>query len=858
MARIKVDYGIDLGTTNSAIARMESGEPTIIKSDVQKDTLPSCVSFNRRQAILAGDSAMNAFKSDKLKAMGAVEGKVAFNSFIEFKRTMGTDKKYVSSNMGRPYSSEELSAEVLKKLKSFVTTDELKSVVITVPAKFTINQKDATVRAATLAGFTHCELLQEPIAASMAYGLDSAKKDGLWLVFDFGGGTFDAALLRIEEGIMSVIDTEGDNYLGGKNIDYAIVDEVVIPYLATNFNIESILGDIVKKEVFREAMKPYAESSKIQLSFKDTDNIMVDLGDIPGEDDEGNEFELDITLTQADMDRVAGPLFQKAITICQDLLKRNNLSGNQLDALILVGGPTYSPVLRRMLKEQISDKVDTRVDPMTAVAKGAALFASTINISDELIEQSRDRTKIQLNLGYNAQTVESDEWVTVKVLKDKTAGTVPGKLFVELTRADKAWSSNKIPVGEVGELIDIKLVEGKTNSFTVSLYNEFGDRLPCEPSEFTIIHGVVGPPPTLPYHMGVEVQDMKSGKSVFHAIKGLEKNQSLPATGIQSGLRNQKVIRPGVKEDSIEFRLYQGDYNAEGSKAIHNEHVYTLTITGEDLPALLPQGSEMNLTLKFDRSEKMIVQIHFPSLNYTEEIIAPRGNTQKEVSANLLQSKITEAKQVLAVIRQENTYDNPAELDKLSAEFKEFENLLEQSSTDYDRKKQILNNLRSSLMKLDVIESQSEWPRIEKEMKDDFYQLEELFKTIEGQVEELNDERVKQAIADFKRQIPQVIQEKNAKVASDLIDQMGSLDFALRDAIMGVQMEISHLQHYQKYFDEYNWKKPDQARIIINKGLQVAANNPTKQQLRPVLIELYKLLPDEQKPGADESLPQKV
>src|SRR5690606_19820305 len=139
----------------------------------------------------------------------------------------------------------------------------------------------------------------EPIAASMAYGLDSKNKDGLWLVFDFGGGTFDAALLKVEDGIMKVIDTEGDNYLGGKNIDYAIVDEIIIPYLQSKFSINSIIKDDTKHEVLRDAMKYYAEETKIQLSFKETHNILSDLGDIPGTDDDGNDFELDITVDQS-------------------------------------------------------------------------------------------------------------------------------------------------------------------------------------------------------------------------------------------------------------------------------------------------------------------------------------------------------------------------------------------------------------------------------------------------------------------------------------------------------------------------------------------------------------------------------
>lgn len=179
MARNKIDYGIDLGTTNSAISRMEKGEPIVIKTDVLKDTMPSCISVNKKGSIKAGDSAYNTMKQDKRRATKSWH-KGASNTYVEFKRTMATDTKYSCTNLNKDFSSEELSAEVLKTLKSFVTDETFGSVVITVPAKFTVNQKTATMEAAKLAGFKHCELLQEPIAAAMAYGVTAEEKHGLW------------------------------------------------------------------------------------------------------------------------------------------------------------------------------------------------------------------------------------------------------------------------------------------------------------------------------------------------------------------------------------------------------------------------------------------------------------------------------------------------------------------------------------------------------------------------------------------------------------------------------------------------------------------------------------------------------
>ncbi|MDP2414818.1 Hsp70 family protein [Daejeonella sp.] len=851
MARTKIDYGIDLGTTNSAISRIENGKPVIKKTDTLKDTMPSCINFNRKQSIVAGDGAANAFRSDKLKALKTLQADT--NTYIEFKRTMGTDKKYSSSNMSRDYTSEELSAEVLKKLKSFITDEELKSVIVTVPAKFTINQKDATSRAAKLAGFEHCELLQEPIAASMAYGLDAKSKDGLWLVFDFGGGTFDAALLKVEDGIMKVIDTEGDNYLGGKNIDFAIVDDILIPHLGEKFSINSFIEQGDKKEYFREALKVFAEKAKIDLSFANSSHSLSDPDDFP-EDDKGVEIELDIKITEEILSPVISPIFQKAIDICKELLQRNSLVGKNIGALILVGGPTYSPILRRMLKEQITDKVDTSIDPMTAVAEGAALFASTINVSEELVEQNRDRTKIQLGLGYEPTTVEMEQFITVKILKDKTEGNIPDKVYAMIARSDKAWDSGKVQIDEAGEVIEIKLNAGKANSFNVFVYNEKGDLLPSEPTEFLIIQGSKIGSATLPYHIGIEIKSRASNKLIFRSIKGLEKNQSQPATGIANDLKTQKDLRPGLKGDFIKVPVYEAENDANGSRSIYNQHVFNAIITGEDLPKLLPSGSSVELTVKV-KDGRISLSAYFPILEYSHEIEYESKN-QEDIDADWLETEIAKAKQSLNIIKNEGGTTSKDELTKINSEVAELEKLLEQGRSDYDRKKQVLDNLRRSLRKIDDLQDAAEFPKTEEELKNSFYRLEETFKKVEGRVEGINDEGVKAAIAQFKEQIPQVIKEKNVKVAKELIDQMRALDFMLVDAAMGAQMEIQILKEFNDEFDLNEWSDRSKAKMLIQQGLSIAATTPTKQRLRPIVMELYKLLPKSDKPifAGDDSV----
>lgn len=844
MARTKIDYGIDLGTTNSAIARIESGKPIIKKSDTLKDTMPSCVQVNKKGSLIVGDAAANALRQDNLRVLK--NPGLDPNTFIEFKRTMGTDKRYSSENAGREFTSEELSGEVLKKLKSLINDEVLRSVVLTVPAKFTINQKDATSVAANLAGFEHCELLQEPIAASMAYGVAAKSSDGMWMVFDFGGGTFDAALLRVDEGIMKVVDTEGDNHLGGKNIDLAIVDEILIPHIQTKFAIDSFLSDPSRREYFRIALKDFAEiQAKIPLSFSTTADVMSDPDDFPL-DDNGDEIELDLTLTRGDLEAVTQPIFQKAIDICAELLSRNGLTGKALGALILIGGPTWAPQVRQMLREQVTENVDTSIDPMTAVAEGAALFASTVDVSDEIVDRERDRTKIQLDIKFEATTVEESELVTIRILPDKTEGKIPDKIFAEIVRGDKGWSSGKIEINTIGEIFEPLLEPGRSNAFTVLVSDQKGNNLPSEPNEFTIIQGTKIGSATLPYNVGIAIKSNRKGYPVVKFIDGLKKNQSLPATGVTRGLVTQTTVKPGISKDILRIPIYEGEHGADYSRLVNNLHVFDAVITGDDFPKLLPAGSEVELTLKI-KDSKVSLSAFFPLLDHTCTAAFERQD-QIEIEPSWLEEEISRAMHRVGVLKEDSDRETDGVLTKFENDLANLEKSLDQGRTDYDRKMQILSDLRRLNKKIDETEDAIEWPLAEEKLKNSFYRLEELFGTIEGTVEAINDDKARSLIAEIKQQIEQVIKQKNVQLAGELIDRIGTFDFNLRDAAIGVQMEIGILKNLDEDFDDNPWTDRNKARLLINQGLSMIANDASKSELRPLVREVVNLLPDSDQP----------
>ncbi len=837
MTRTKIDYGIDLGTTNSAIVRMQNGEPKIIKSDTQKDTIPSCVNFRKKKSISVGDAAYNQFKQDKINALKTFDLNLT-NCFIEFKRTMGTSKKYFSSHMNKEYTSEELSSEVLKKLKSFILDENFDSAVITVPAKFNTSQIDATQKAAELAGLSHVELLQEPIAASMAYGIEKTKEEGHWLVFDFGGGTFDAALIKVEEGIMKVVDTEGDNHLGGKDIDNAILDNIIIPYLKKTYSIDDIFKDESKKNILRESFKYHAEIIKIQLSFNENYELLTDLDEIPFKDSNGIDLELDLTVSREDFKKAVAPIFQQAIDTCNELIKRNNMKGQDLATILLVGGPTYSPILRSMIKDQISVNVNTTIDPMTAVAVGSALYASTRDIPSKF--QKRDLTKIQLDLKYEATSVEIEEFVTINILRNKTNGEIPESLFVELVRSDGGWSSGKIEIKNDAELIEVSLESNKANNFNVITYDSKGTVFDCEPNEITIIQGSKIGSATLPMNIGIELKDSLTGNIRFKTVNGLEKNTSLPAVGKISGLKTQNQIRPGIKEDIIKIPLYEGENGADGTKAIHNQHIKDVIISGEDLPKLLPSGSDVELTINVDSSRRNKFDVYFPYLDETLEIDVEIG-LMKIISAEKLEDEISKAINSLVILSQTVNANNHDKISTYENELKKLLSSLNKSRNDDDNRVKTLDSLRKILKNIDHLEQLSEWPNVDEELTNEISRL----KKINLQY---GNDKTAEIITKFQDQADKVKNEQNIQLAKQLIEEIRNFNHKLMDQGAGVAYEISIIKSIDSEFDMIEWYNVNEARSLMNQAKQIISSNPSKESLKEILRRLFELMPKPDKP----------
>ncbi|MBU3844078.1 MAG: Hsp70 family protein [Candidatus Anaerobiospirillum pullicola] len=711
MSRIKFDYGIDLGTTNSSIARMENGAAVIQKTKNLMDTMPSCVYFaqNRKgeKSIRVGSKAKDSRASDALKALNDGSDYEEFG-YIEFKREMGSDKHYSNAHMPKAfYTPEELSAEVLKELKSFVNDEQVSAVVITVPAMFTATQKEATMKAAQLAGFRQCELLQEPIAACMAYGLSVNQKDGRWLVFDFGGGTFDAALVKVEDGILTVHDTEGDNYLGGKNLDEDVINKILLPYLHYQYNLESLDYDEVKAHNINEVLKGIAEEIRVELSFTDSyDYSSYDRSMSLGEDDDGEEMEIDLTVTNDELREAIAPHYQKAIDICKNLLARNHLSGDQLSSLILVGGPTYSPMLRDMLREQLTPNVDTNTNPMTAVATGAALYASTLDVAaDNILEKAHEqKDAVFLNVSYESTSVGTSEWVAVSLDPQKSAAGTPKEVSIVVERADGIWTSDKITVNDKGNVVEVSLKDGVPNFFKIKAYDALGNSVNVQPNEFTIIQGIKVSSAPLPYNIGISIYDPVKECGVFKPVKGLEKNKPLPATGILGDRRTTQVLCPGRASDILLIPVYQAPLDAEGFSTDFHTKIGAVSITGDEVDRDIAADSPVDITIKVDKSEMMSLEVFFPNQDLT---------IKKELSLSGRQSQDDAVQRTMQLIsRAEDMLDKlkDAKVDARDLEA-QLHGIQEQIESSADAMRD-LSNIKTLLFKIEKRTEQNQFKMI--------------------------------------------------------------------------------------------------------------------------------------------------
>jgi len=427
--------GIDLGTSNSAAAIMEGGRPVIIPSAegagvASGKAFPSYVAFTKDGQRLVGEPAR---RQAAINAEGTIQAA---------KRKMGTDFKFKA--YGKDYTPQQISAFILQKIKQDAEAylgDKVEDVVITCPAYFNDNQRQATKDAGEIAGLKVLRIINEPTAACLAYGLEKADKEQRIMVFDLGGGTLDVTIMEMAQGVFHVQATSGDTQLGGTDMD-----RVLLEYIVGQFKRETGI-DLMSDKMAVQRVREGAEKAKIELSS--TVSTDINLPFITA--DATGPKHLTMTITRAKLEDLVGPIIDRCRHPMEQALNDAKLTAKEVDRIIMVGGPTRMPIVQKFVEDYVGKKIERGVDPMECVALGAAVQAAIITgeVKDVLL---LDVTPLSLGIetlgGVNTKLIERNASIpTQKSQIFSTAADNQTAVTIRVLQGERPLADDNVELG---------------------------------------------------------------------------------------------------------------------------------------------------------------------------------------------------------------------------------------------------------------------------------------------------------------------------------------------------------------------------------------------------------------------------
>lgn len=790
-----ISIGIDLGTTNSSVAINNNGVIEIVKKPGGVEYTPSVFGFDKAKNKVVGQRAYESLYSDTSDA-----GVKNFKP--EVKRIIGTPEKFFFERAGIEMNAEEISSEILKSLVQDILRKYPKfdttAAVVTIPAAFSVLQCEATKRAGNLAGFKHVVLLQEPIAAAISYGFATTANEN-WLVYDLGGGTFDVALISSKDGVLSVLGHNGDNFLGGKNLDWEIVDKVLTPKIADAFSFENFRRVNKAHQSKFARLKFLAERAKMELSQYEITTIEVDG---IGNDDAGKTILLPIEITRQEFEKLMDPLMNRTIDLCKQTLKESGLTSSAVSKIILVGGPTQIPYIRQRLEAALNIPTDSSVDPLTVVARGACIFAMGQRVRDD--ETSKNRTlpagTHALTLNYEALSAETEQTVTGIV-----EGLGGDQHYLQIQSDSGSFVGPKVNLKNGKFFTTVTLEPNKSNLFWVYVFDANDIPVAVDPDSFTITHGlsIAGAP--LPHSIGVAVSkkglhDKFGSTDVFERL--IEKGSILPARKTEK----YKTVRALAKTQS-DNRLWIRVGEGESDIPDRNAFVCELGIKGSDLPRDLPEGTEVELTVAINEIRELSVTAYIPSIDLTL-------NARSTFIDEFIKIDEVEKELDTQIERARSMSSNytDSQMGQIVAALESVSTSLQNARTDEDEKRKAVKQVRDLKQILDEAQHTTEMPRLTKEFNEGINSVTEIV----AEVPDVDD-RNKQSL-----QLAEIRSEGEKAIrANDRTLLMGVND-RLRD--LGGRALFSHpaswVHHFRVLINEGNFSNPREAAHFIEQGQQ--------------------------------------
>ncbi len=592
-----IHVGIDLGTSNSAIAVYDGDAVSVVNNAAGETLTPSVVRIDARGGRTVGRRAVRGLESDPANTRG------------EWKRLMGTAERLRFDAAGAGLLPEELSAEVIASLLADVRDAagfKPRAAVISTPALFELPQNHATTRAGRLAGLEEVVLIAEPIASAVAAGW-RADHEGSWLVFDLGGGTLDVSLLETSAGRLRVLDHAGDNFLGGKDIDGALVEWATAALAGRGAADLRAERATPRGRRTLARLRAACEQAKIELSRAERATIVVDV-------DDGGDLELDLTRDQ--LDALAAPFITRSLTAVRDLLSRNQHTTRDVARVVLVGGPTLMPGLRARIGDLFDGRIAAGVDPMTIVARGAALYAGSVGLdATPAARAPAPPSGLAVRIEHPSVTADLEPFVVGRCLPG-AGQTLPDRVRIE--REDGGdissvgnvdWQGADTRLSPEGSfVIQVRLDRSRRNRFRVRAFDRGGGDVALATRAFAIVHGVsIGDPP-LARAIGVARAD--DSTHVYFT-----KGTPLPARRTFAH-HTVRPIAAGSDDDALAVPIVQG----ESVRAHRNRLIGMLHLRGVERD--LPAGSRIEVTLELDRSGQLATRADVPGTGQTFQDVA--------------------------------------------------------------------------------------------------------------------------------------------------------------------------------------------------------------------------------------------
>jgi molecular chaperone DnaK len=827
MSRSTIDFGIDLGTTNSAIAVLNDVEPHIIKNNDDHDVTPSSVFIHKKGEVYVGARAKSATVGERSHE----------DAYTEFKRQMGTPHHYQFKSSNQHRKPEELSAEVIKELRRSAEVkmhEQIQSAVITVPAAFELHQCDATRRAAELAGLISSPLLQEPVAAALAYGFQIDSEKAYWLVYDFGGGTFDAALIKAEEGMINVVHHGGDNFLGGSDIDWAVVQKLIIPQLTKSYDLSGFErgSERWKLEILR--IKHAVESAKIELSTKEKTTLS---GGVIFEDDSGEIVECDeIVLTRSDVIHVAEPIIGRSLEICRRVLEEKNLGLLAVQKVIAVGGPTKAPYFREMLSSGLGIPIDFSQDPLTVVARGAAVFAGTQKLDAKLQKKAVvGEYQVTISDKYNTVGHVNDPLIAGKVT-NPDGESVKG-FSIEFVNRDTKWRSGQIPLNAEGAFMANLLAEkGVRNTFHIELLNPQGTLQKAVPDHVVYTIGAVIEEQPLLKSIGLGKAD-NTVDVYFKAGSGL------PREGLKkrwpSSYKTTVALKAGQAGDRLCIPLIEGDIE----QADRNKFVGELVISGLDIRRDLQMGSDIEITIRISEGRTLTLEAYIPALDeeFKTQIFIEKAKANTTAMVDLLIKEKERLKVLLC--KAEDTGDSALaqELADLR-EDRDRDDAVRAAKGDPAAAEKAQARLLEMQLKLDQAEEQLKWPALVAEAK-------ELQQEVRNLADEHGTSAIRDKVEDWSETVDLIVAKKQTDRLAKRLDEGRSLYAQILSSLPAFW--VGQFQRLER--DRQKFLDADAAERLLQRGRGYMQQNNI-EGLTDVVRKLWSLLPKEEAEKAQRGI----